>query len=260
VLSSVDVGAGSIFQANRFYDPASGRVDFARLRYSPDMPLWVWPPQGIGSNPTWPRGGLYLDGDGDGVFSRDADYAFWLRYGPLNAGGPDKAFYPSSVIREASRRQVFGGAWPAHIATVDEVQRRENIDGVMPRIADAVGRLPRLAVLVFESERGHVTNSVDHPHAIAQVNGWLDAGARWVRLNPDVHYVAAAMGTQPARDVQNPAGRTLDRASIAGLVEPEASAGGPTDAQGMTAAALELADRTHNQTWTPTLSAVLERR
>lgn len=164
------------------------------------------------------------------------------------------------IIREAGARQVFGSVWPAHIATVEEVDRRDDIDGVMPRIADAVRRLPHLAVIVFESERGHVTNSVDHPHAIAQVNAWLEAGAPWVRLNPDVHYVAAAMGKQPSRDVQNPAGRKLDRASIAGLVEAEASAGGPTDAQGMIAAASELADRTHHNTWTPTLNEVLERR
>ena len=260
VLSSVDIGAGSIFQANRFYDPASGHVDFTRLRYSAEMPLWLWPPQGVRADPNWPRGGLYLDGDGNGVFSRDEDYAFWLKYGPLNAGGVDKAFYPLPIIREARERQVFGGTWPAHIATVEEVRQRENIDDVMPRIADVVRRLPRLAVLAFESERGHVTNSVDHPHAIAQVNAWLDAGARWVRLNPDVHYVATAMGKPPSREVQNPAGRRPDRASIAGLVEAEAEAGGPTDTQGMTAAALELADRTHTHTWTAILTDVLVRR
>lgn len=58
VLSSVDTGAGSVFEANRLYDPASGQVDFTRLRYSPGMPLWVWPPQGLRSdaNPAarWP--------------------------------------------------------------------------------------------------------------------------------------------------------------------------------------------------------------
>jgi hypothetical protein len=100
---------------------------------------------------------------------------------------------------------------------------------------------------------------VDHPHAIAQVNAWLDAGARWVRLNPDVHYVEVAMGKRPSREVQNPTGRKLDRTSIAGLVEPEADAGGPTDAQGMAAAASELADRTYSKTWAPALTKVLFR-
>jgi hypothetical protein len=259
VMSSVDVGSGSIFQANRFYDPTTGRVDFRRLRYSSEMPLWVWPPQGVRSDPSWPRGGLYLDGDNNGTFSRDADYAFWLEYRPLNAREPRKAFYTPAVTREARERKVFGGAWPTHIATVEEVERRANVEDVMPRIPDAVQRLPQLAVIVFESERGHVTNSADHPHAIAQVNAWLDAGARWVRLNPDAHYVEVAMGKRPSREVQNAAGRKLDRTSIAGLVEPEADAGGPTDAQGMAAAASELADRTYSKAWEPVLTKVLFR-
>ncbi len=69
----------------------------------------------------------------------------------------------------------------------------------------------------------------------------------------------AAMGKRPSRGVQNPAGRKLDRANIADLVEPEPDAGGPTDAQGMTAAARELADRTYGKTWTPVLDRVLVR-
>lgn len=259
VLSSVDVGSGSTFQANRFYDPTTGRVDFTRLRYSSDMPLWVWPPQGLQSDPGWPHGGLYLDGDNNGIFSRDVDYAFWLEYRSLNMGAPRKVFYPPAVTREARDRKVFGGAWPAHIATLEEVEQRATIEDVMRRIPDAAQRLSKLAVTVFESERGHVTNSADHPHAIAHVNAWLDAGARWVRLNPDIHYVEAAMGKRPSREVQNQAGRKLDRASIANLVEPEADAGGPTDAQGMAAAACELADRTYTKTWVPVLDKVLVR-
>ena len=67
------------------------------------------------------------------------------------------------------------------------------------------------------------------------------------------------MGKRPSREVQNKAGRKLDRTSISSLVEPEADAGGPTDAQGMLAAACELADRTHRKTWVPLLREVLVR-
>ena len=136
VLSTSDVGSGSVFQANRFYDPTTGRVDFRRLRYSSEMPLWVWPPQGLRSDPSWPRGGLYLDGDNNGTFDRDADYAFWLRYRSLSAGEPRKAFYPPAVTREARDRKVFGETWPAHIATVEEVERLANVEDVMRRIPD----------------------------------------------------------------------------------------------------------------------------
>jgi hypothetical protein len=44
---------------------------------------------------------------------------------------------------------------------------------------------------------------------------------------------------------------------IASVLVPEAANGGPSDAQGMAAAAAELADRTRRNIWTAELSAVL---
>jgi hypothetical protein len=170
------------------------------------MPQWVWPPSGVRSDASWPRGGLYLDGEGDGVFRRDADYAFWVESVSSNSGEPRKAYYSAPVIREARDRKVFGDGWPAHVATVEEVEKRATRVAVLPHIRDVVQAASTTAVIVFESEIGHVTKSADHPHARAQVNGWLAAGARWVRLNPDVHYVEPAMGRRPSRSVQNPPG------------------------------------------------------
>src|SRR4051812_36144279 len=68
----------SRLQHSRFYDHNTGKIDFDRLKYSPEMPIWVWPLQGLSRKPDWPRGGLYLDGDGDGIFNRERDYAFWV--------------------------------------------------------------------------------------------------------------------------------------------------------------------------------------
>jgi len=110
---------------------------------------------------------------------------------------------------------------------------------------------------VFESEVGHVGVSADHPNAIAQVNAWLRARARWVRFQPDAHYLEMVMKKRPTRIVQFPAGQGLDRAMIASVLVPEAAKGGPSDAQGMVAAAAELADRTHRNIWAAELSAVL---
>jgi hypothetical protein len=99
--------------------------------------------------------------------------------------------------------------------------------------------------------------SAPRTSAIAQVNAWIDAGARWVRFNPDAHYLESAMAKSPARAVQNPAGKRLARNGIAGQLEPEEANGGPSDAQGMTATVSELADRTHRNNWTSALTAVL---
>jgi hypothetical protein len=254
ILGPVDGGNGTELQWNRFYDPNTGKIDFDRLKYSPEMPIWVWPIQGLSRKPDWPRGGLYLDGDGDGIFNRDRDYGFWVDVEP---GPPLKVFYSPATTRGAVERNVFGGKWPAHIATLEEVEERARRDDALPHIRDAVKKFPRLAILVFESQQVHVAQPDDHPNALAEVNGWLDAGARWVRLNPDVHYVELMMGRKPSRVVQSPAGRRLNRRAMRDLAEPEDKDGGPTDKQGMTAVACELADRTYRKNWTPVLNRIL---
>lgn len=254
ILGPVDGGNGTELQWNPFYDPKTGKVDYDRLKYSPEMPIWVWPLQGLPRQPNWPRGGLYLDGDGDGIFDRGHDYAFWADVEP---GPPLKAFYTPATTRKAVERNVFGGKWPAHVATLEEAEERARRDDAQRHIRDAVHRFPRLAILVFESEQVHVAQPPDHPNALAEVNAWLDAGARWVRLNPDVHYIEAIMGRKPSRAVQNPAGRRLDRTLMRDLVEPESKDGGPTDKQGMHAVACELADRTYRKNWAPVLNRIL---
>jgi hypothetical protein len=180
-----------------------------------------------------------------------------VAYESPEVGQPRKAFYSSAIIREARDRQLFGPTWPPHIATPEEVEQRESTEDALRRVRDAVRRLPHLAVMVFESEVSHVGVSADHPHAIAQVNAWLSARARWVRFQPDAHYLEWVMKKRPTRIVQHPAGKGLDRDMIASVLEPEAANGGPSDEQGMAAAAGELADRTYRNNWTTELSAVL---
>lgn len=99
-------------------------------------------------------------------------YAFWVDAEP---GPPFKAFYSPATVRQAVERNVFGGNWPAHIATLEEVEERARRDDALRHIWDAVKKFPRLAVLVFESQQVHVAQTDDHPNALAEVNAWLDA-------------------------------------------------------------------------------------
>jgi hypothetical protein len=87
-----------------------------------------------------------------------------------------------------------------------------------------------LAVLVFESQEHHVTGfgGARNVNAVAQVNGWLEARARWVRFSPDIHYLTQVMAKTPARTIQYPAMKALDVNNVADLLEPEAERGGPT--------------------------------
>jgi hypothetical protein len=256
ILGPVDDGRGTRYEPNPFYNPQTDEMDFSRLRYSRDMPVWVWPPIGLQPQPDWPRGGLFLDGDGNGRFSRDMDFAFWV---DLELGPPFKVFYSPTVTRRAREQRIFGSAWPAHIATIEELEARARRDDALRQIPEVVRKFPRLAVLVFESQEHHIAGfgGARHVNAIEQVNGWLAARARWVRFSPDIHYLAEVMGRKSARTGQYPAMRALDGKSIADLLEPEAEHRGPTDGQAMSAVVSELADRTQLNVWAPILSHVL---
>jgi hypothetical protein len=249
----VDDGRGTTIQPNPFYDADTDTIDFSRLTYSSEMPVWAWFILRLSPTPQWPRGGLYLDGNRDGRFNKDTDFGFWV---DIELGPPLKAFYSPMVTREARGRKVFRDGWPRHIATVEEVERRESRIDALRRIPEAVKKFPRLGVLVFESQLHHVAGPI-HSHAIAQINAWLDAGVRWVRFNPDVHYVESMMGKKPSRGVQYPAMNRVARKGVSDLLEPEPRDGGPTNPQGMMAAASELADRVQFAIWTPTLAEVL---
>jgi hypothetical protein len=166
-------------------------------------------------------------------------------------------FYSPKIVREAVVRKVFGDRWPAHTATQQEVEDRASRDDALRHIPNAVRKLSRLAILIYESARMHVDEDSTHPHTIAQVNAWLDAQAPWVRLKPDGHYVERIMAKKPSREIQNPAGRRVDRETIRNLVEPKAVNGGPTDGQSAAATACELADRTYRIQWSPTLAELL---
>jgi hypothetical protein len=244
---------GSVAEANPFYDAATGKIAFDTLRYSPEMPIWVFPPQAMPPTANWPRGGLYLDGDGDNRFSTGTDFAFFA-----NMGAPGRFYYSVRVTREAVERKVFGAEWPKHIATLAEVQEKMGREDPIVHVPAAVRKLPKLSVLVFESRQNHVIDALDHPHAVAQIAAWIDAGAHWVRFNPDSHYVEAMMGKKPTLVIQQPAGRKIVRKTIQSLLEPESDEGGPTDKEGMTAAVCELADRTYRNVWSPVLAAILK--
>jgi hypothetical protein len=252
MLSRLDGGWGSSYQANAFFDAATGKIDFERLRYSPEMPLRVWPLLFLRPLPDWPSGGLYLDGDRDGRFNSSADYAFWVDVEP---GPPVRVYYTPPVTREAFDRRVFGDKWPPHIATREEVEERQSRIDALRHIPAAVKKLPQLAILVYQSQTGHV--SIGYENALAHVNAWMDVHARWARFNPDVHYIEWSMRKKPSREIQFPAGRKISRQTIRDLVEPQPKDGGPTHEQGMTAAVCELADRTFRKNWAPMLTRLL---
>lgn len=237
---------------NPFYDPDTEKFDLTTLRYAPELvPAQLPRPQEPVADVT---GCLYHDGNGNGRYDEDADF---LLSGVMFPGPLPNYYYSRLVTAEAARRKLFGSTWPSHIANLAQVEKFLDVrDGVTPA-PKAVKNAPELAVLIWSCERDHVQRTPDHRHIRLQNDAFLDAGARWVRVNPDAHYLEWVMGKKPSRVVQNPAGKRYDSRAIRPATTPTVQDGGASTTEGLAAAACELADRTQKGEWSATLEAVL---
>lgn len=148
----------------------------------------------------------------------------------------------------------------------------------------AIGALPNLRTMVVARQVDHVQAAEDHPHVRLAANAWYDAGAPWVRVNPDTAYVEdlsidALAHYSPAMVCNegpvNSGGYAIDFSGrthelsgtgtwpwswfddrnqvYVGLIGNTCN----TDKVVMPAAICEMADRTHDNDWTSNLSAVL---
>ncbi len=241
---------------NPAYDPETGVLDLSRLAWSPDLLHAVHPPRSRLRSGL--RGALYFDMDGDGQFSADKDFA--ARALAADVGEGVKAWYSPRLVREAERRSLFGTR-PDHLPTLAESTgfwRYRDAAGSIPR---AVEKCPKLAVIVYANERDHVQAAPDHPHILTQVEGFRQAGARFVRLNPDRCYVERLFeDPRPKRRhgtgrrfADNDAGKAYDRHTIRDHLEPV----GLPSRVFIQAAVCELADRVQAGNWKGNLDAVL---
>lgn len=250
---NVELG-GHATGVNPAYDPASGRLDLSRLAWSPSLTA-TRPGKPTPASESIPPGALFFDINGDGIWSRDSDFAVT---GPTwDAGAGPRLWYTPRLIREADRRNLWGATRPMRIPSVEEAEAFWRDRDAAHVIPDAVRKCPRAAVIVHAGSRDHVQAAPDHPHIIEQVEGFRRAGARFVRLNPDRAYVervAASLGL--GRDLacaDAPALIEISRKNIASHLEPP-DAPIPLFIQ---AAIAELADRTAAKEWSPNLDAVL---
>jgi hypothetical protein len=141
-------------------------------------------------------------------------------------------------------------AWPTCIATLKESEAYfEERDGSL-YIAKIIEKFPNLLVMVCATEVDHLQRQVDHPHIALQYNAWLSNKARWLRLNPDYFYMAAASNMNKGNFKNNPPRSSIDASEIAIYLENE---GVTPDYVFMEGAIAELADRKR----TKNLKAVL---
>ncbi|MCX8035815.1 MAG: hypothetical protein N3D11_01940 [Candidatus Sumerlaeia bacterium] len=241
---------------NPAYNPETGVLDLSKLAYGADLEPFLFRRMG---GATGLKGALFFDLNGDGKYSGKDDYPANVFVCDLGKG--PRAWYSLRLLREAERRALFGEPRPPHIPTLEEAGEFWAWRDAEKSIAEAVRQCPKTAVIVYANARDHVQAAPDHPHIVAQIEGFRKAGAAFVRLNPDRAYVEAILKSAPpvlreravGTPADNDAGKAWDRRTIRDGCEPASL---PADLC-VQAAVCELADRTHAGMWSKNLDKVL---
>jgi hypothetical protein len=240
---------------NPAYDPQTGVLDLSKLAWSEALsPGLFRKPMLVNTRDL--KGALFFDLNGDGQFTTDDDFPANCFVGDVGEGV--KAWYSPRLLAEAEKRLLIPGERPRHVPTLPEAKNFWRYRDAASSIPDAVRKCPTVAVIVYANERDHVQADPAHTHILEQVEGFRNAGARFVRLNPDRAYVERVVpqGPMSRREVRfpdNAADKAWTRANIADGLEPSAYPLGLY----MQAAVCELADRTQAGNWSANLAAAL---
>jgi len=238
-------------RVNPAYDAETSRLDLSKLAYDPDLAMTGRGRTAQQRRELPFRGSLFFDMDGDGHYDPRIDF----RHQPVryDAGQGPKFWYSTRLLREAERRGLFGGSWPAHVATVEEAKEFWYYRDATGRVPDAVHKIPNLAVIIVANERDHMQVAPDHPHIRIQANAFQKAGARFVRVNPDRAYVEWLSGERRPGLVDNDAGVVYTPKTIHAALCPNEAAHRILQV----AAMCELADRVQAGNFRPNLHRVL---
>lgn len=238
-------------RVNPAYDAERSRLDLSKLTYDPDLPMTA-----RGRTPEQRRdlpfrGSLFFDIDGDGRYDPEADFRHQpARFDP--SSGP-RFWYSIRLLREAEKRDLYGGARPGHIPTAEEAVEFWHYRDATGLVTDAVRKIPDLAVIVVANAQDHMQIAPDHPHIRIQVNAFQKAGARFIRLNPDSAYVEWLIGENGPGLVDNDAGVLYTPKTILSALCPNEAAHRILHP----AAICELADRVQAGNFEPNLDSVL---
>jgi hypothetical protein len=172
----------------------------------------------------------------------------------FDVGQGRKAWYSVRLMREAEKRDLFGEPRPAHVPTLEEAVEFWRYRDATGLVADAVRKVPDVAVIVVAGETDHVQIAPDHPHIRAQVNAFQKAGAKFIRLNPDRAYVEWLFDRKAPSVPDNNAGLQYTPKTIQAALCPDRA----VPKQLLSPAAMcELADRVQAGNFQPNLDRVL---
>ncbi len=221
---------------NSAYNPVSGSWDLSSLAYDAALP--------VGSDPQNPlQGGLYFDLNHNHQVDLGTDFILHpLTFTdlPENPSSGTKVYYSERLTDYAFTHHLYPASRPFHLSSQSECDNfwywRNGAKWISSLVAANCG----IRFLVIASEKDHVQTAADHPHILIQYDGFKEAGARFVRINPDASYISLLSTSDAGSDcVDNDAGADFSHLSIRDALEPETISMTTT----VLAAACELADR-----------------
>ncbi len=224
-------------ETNDAYNTQTGEWDLTSLSYDPQIQIPI-----LDNTSQHVKGGFYFDFNRDDIVDLGEDFILY----PLifEFEGALKSFYSERVRNEADIQNLIPQIPPEHMSTVEETRTFWHWRNGAYWIDSTIVKNPDVMFMVVANDTDHVQRSPDHPHVLIQYNRFVNAGCRFVRLNPDQIYIKEMNGIIPAGTVDNDAFMTINSLNIQNCVEP----GKATDTFGniivAAAGACELADRT----------------
>ena len=190
----------------------------------------------------------------DGIVAQGE--ALWLEQGKQRTAlagqtDPDSGTWvPSSEAASAAADAGIKAPW---LASPPEALAFWSVREASQQLKGAVAQFPDLAVIMTATEQDHVQASLpDQPHVMGMMEAMALAGVRWHRLNPDASYAVLETGA-PAATAEHPANTVFQVSDAPPQMPEEVGAGRGL----MTAATLEILDRTHEEDWRDDLEVLL---
>ena len=204
------------------------------------------------------EGLFYIDENADGAYTHP-EYSWHMiaDAGTLGAVVTTPSVELSTMIDAQADRLFVDGARPSWLPSTSWLAEFWSERDASLAIPDLARARPDLPIIIAASRKDHIYIGVpDSPH-IRSLTHFLQAeGFAFVRLNPDASYLAPMADVAPDALPDNAAGTCPPWPDTPEWLEPEIGEG-VLDRYAATAAALELADRVHEDNFAPNLAQPL---
>jgi len=97
-------------------------------------------------------------------------------------------YYSRAVTNALEQYGVFG-VWPDGIAAPIQANKFWGLREAVLMYDEAIERMPGVEAMVLCGARDHVQSSPEKFHVHQALEGWMDGGVSWVKLNPSLEYL-----------------------------------------------------------------------